>query len=312
MLIWNSLDEIPADLGGTALTIGKYDALHLGHAALLHDLVEAAEDSGITSVVVTFNRHPFEVLHPERVPQPIVGPHQKAYQLAEAGVDAMLNLAFDDALAAMSAEDFVVKVLLEKLSAEIVMVGEGFRFGAGGAGDCTQLAELSRQHGFAFKAVAPFELDGEVISTSAVRTALDAGDIAKANALLGRPHVTTGVVQHGLKIGRTIGFPTANIDRNAEGYLPLDGVYAGWMYVDGLRLPTAISIGINETFQAVPRLAEAFVLDSTGLDLYDKLVTLEYVEFIRPAAKFDGVESLVAEINRDLVKIRQVLGITQP
>jgi riboflavin kinase/FMN adenylyltransferase len=117
------------------------------------------------------------------------------------------------------------------------------------------------------------------------------------------------VIEHGLKIGRTIGFPTANMSRDCEGFLPLDGVYAGWLQVDGEKLPAAHSVGINETFQAVPRLVESFVLDRKDLDLYDKTVTLEYVEFIRPAAKFDGVESLVAEINRDIEKIRVALGI---
>ena len=112
-----------------------------------------------------------------------------------------------------------------------------------------------------------------------------------------------------MKIGRTIGFPTANIARDCEGYLPVDGVYAGWMHVDGQKLPTAISIGINETFQAVPRLAEAFVLDRKDLDLYDKVVDLEYVGFVRPAAKFNGVEDLVASINNDIAKIRVLLGI---
>lgn len=309
MQIWNSLADVPADLSGSAVTIGKYDAIHLGHQALLNDLVETAEDQALTSVVVTFNRHPFEVLHPERVPLPIVGQHQKLYHLAEAGVDAVLNLEFDEALASMNADEFVRQILVDRLGAKVVMVGEGFRFGAGGSGDCEQLAQLAAKYQFKFKAIAPYEIDGQVISTSAIRNALDAGDIMTAANFLGRPHLTTGLVQHGLKIGRTIGFPTANIDRNAEGYLPLDGVYAGWMFVDGQRLPTAISIGINETFQAVPRLAEAFVLDHTGLDLYDKLVTLEYVAFVRPAAKFDGVESLVAEINRDLVKIREILQL---
>ena len=141
-----------------------------------------------------------------------------------------------------------------------------------------------------------------------MRDYLDRGNIAKTTELLGRPHLTTGVVEHGLKIGRTIGFPTANMSRDAEGYLPVDGVYAGWLYADDERYPAALSVGINETFQAVPRLIEAHVIDRTDLDLYDKVVSLEYVEYVRPAAKFDGVESLVAEINRDLDKCRQILG----
>jgi riboflavin kinase/FMN adenylyltransferase len=130
-----------------------------------------------------------------------------------------------------------------------------------------------------------------------------------AATLLGRNHINTGVIEHGLKIGRTIGFPTANMSRDCEGFLPRDGVYAGWLYVEDNKYPAAHSVGINETFQAVPRLVESFVIDApAGLDLYDKTVTLEYVEFIRPAAKFDGVEALVAEINRDIEKIRKVLG----
>jgi riboflavin kinase/FMN adenylyltransferase len=309
MQLWNALSEVPADFGATAVTIGKYDAIHLGHTFLLNKLNAAASQRAIRSVVVTFNQHPLEVLQPGKAPLPILGPTQKLHRLEECGVDAVLNLDFTPELAAMSPEQFVQHILVDALHAEVVMVGEGFRFGAGAKGDCGTLAGLAQQHGFGFEAVARYVLDGEVVSTSAIRNALDAGDISQAAKLLGRPHLTTGTVEHGLKIGRTIGFPTANISRDAEGYLPLDAVYAGWMHVDGEKLPTAISIGINETFQAVPRLAEAFVIDRTGLDLYDKLVTLEYVQFIRPAAKFTGVEDLVAEINRDIEKIRTVLEI---
>ncbi len=309
MEIWNSLQEVPSDFGPVALTIGKYDAIHLGHAYLLNQLTDAAGKHGIKSVVVTFNQHPLEVLKPGGAPLPILGARQKNHRIEECGIDAVLNLDFSPELAAMPAETFVKSILVDTLKAKSVMVGEGFRFGAGATGDCQMLASLASQFGFEFKAVERYILDGTVVSTSAIRNALDAGDIAHAARLLGRPHLTTGLVEHGLKIGRTIGFPTANISREAEGYLPLDGVYAGWMHVDGQRLPTAISIGINETFQAVPRLAEAFVLDHTGLDLYDKLVTLEYVAFVRKAEKFTGVEDLVAEINRDIEKIRVALEI---
>ncbi len=309
MQIWNSIQDVPGNFGPAAVTIGKYDAIHLGHAFLLNQLTDAASAHGIKSVVVTFNQHPLEVLKPGAAPLPILGAMQKNHRIEECGVDAILNLDFTPELAAMSAETFVQSILVDTLQAKSVMVGEGFRFGAGASGDCQTLASLAAHHGFDFKAIERYVLDGEVVSTSAIRNALDAGDIAHAAKLLGRPHLTTGTVEHGLKIGRTIGFPTANISRNAEGYLPLDGVYAGWMHVDGQSLPTAISIGINETFQAVPRLAEAFVLDHTGLDLYDKLVTLEYVQFVRKAAKFNGVEDLVGEINRDLEKIRVALAI---
>ncbi|NCA08396.1 MAG: hypothetical protein EBS85_06710 [Micrococcales bacterium] len=147
-----------------------------------------------------------------------------------------------------------------------------------------------------------------MVSTSRIRNLLLEGKVALAAKLLGRLHSTTGLIEHGLKIGREIGFPTANMSRDAEGFLPKDAVYAGWLYADGERYMTALSVGINETFTAVPRLLEAHVLDVTGLDLYDKLITVEYVEFIRNAAKFNGVEDLVAEINRDLDKIRAILS----
>lgn len=309
MLQFDSIGEIPKDFAGSAVTIGKFDALHLGHQFLLHELQELADEHALQSVVVTFDRHPLDTLKPGQAPGSIIGNLQKKFHLSEAGVDTLVTLEFDEKLAALSAEQFVEEILVAKLHAKVVVVGHGFRFGANGEGDCELMARLAAKHSFLFKELNPFEVDGEIVSATRIREYLDRGDIASAQKLLGRPHVTTGKVEHGLKIGRTIGFPTANIDRNCEGYLPLDGVYAGWMHVDGEQLPTAISIGINETFQAVPRLAEAFVLDRKDLDLYDKVVNLEYVGFIRPAAKFNGVEDLVAEINRDIAKIRTVLGL---
>lgn len=309
MLQFDSIGEIPKDFAGSAVTIGKFDALHLGHQFLLHELQELAEQHALQSVVVTFDRHPLDTLRPGQAPGSIVGNLQKRFHLAEAGVDTLVTLQFDEKLASLSAEQFVEEILVAKLNARVVVVGHGFRFGANGEGDCELMARLAAKHAFVFKELKPFQVDGEVVSATRIREYLDRGDIASAQKLLGRPHLTTGKVEHGLKIGRTIGFPTANIDRNCEGYLPLDGVYAGWMHLNGERMPTAISIGINETFQAVPRLAEAFVLDRKDLDLYDKVVNLEYVSFIRPAAKFNGVEDLVAEINRDIDKIRTVLGL---
>lgn len=309
MLQFDSIGEIPKDFAGSAVTIGKFDALHLGHQFLLHELQELAEQHALQSVVVTFDRHPLDTLRPGQAPGSIVGNLQKRFHLAEAGVDTLVTLQFDEKLASLSAEQFVEEILVAKLNAKLVVVGHGFRFGANGEGDCELMARLAAKHAFVFKELKPFQVDGEVVSATRIREYLDRGDIASAQKLLGRPHLTTGKVEHGLKIGRTIGFPTANIDRNCEGYLPLDGVYAGWMHLNGERMPTAISIGINETFQAVPRLAEAFVLDRKDLDLYDKVVNLEYVSFIRPAAKFNGVEDLVAEINRDIDKIRTVLGL---
>lgn len=304
---WTSTSSVTLSPQGSAVTIGKYDAIHIGHQEIFRRLVEVAGTYALTSVVLTFSGHPNSVLDPERVPRPIIGPKLRAEYIAATGIDATFTLDFDRALAELSASDFVKHYLVETLRAKIVIVGEGFKFGAHGSGDCDTLRELAKEFGFEVIEVPSHRLNGEVVSTTAVRHALERGDVATAAELLGRNHLTRGVIEHGLKIGRTIGFPTANMERSAEGYLPLDGVYAGWLVDGENRYPAAISIGINETFQAVPRLAEAFVLDRKDLDLYDHVVDFEYVGFVRATEKFNGADELIEAINRDIDKVREIL-----
>jgi riboflavin kinase/FMN adenylyltransferase len=308
MIIVGSTKEIPAGLPESSVTIGKFDGIHLGHQQLIAETIESAEEHSLIPVVVTFDRHPHSILSPGTEPQALIGPMQKAELLEEAGIELVLNLPFDEYLSKLTPEQFVKTVLVDSLKARIVTIGEGFRFGVDQQGDVETLRNLGVQLGFMVKVIPNYLVDGEVVSTSKIRSLLLEGNVVTAAKLLGRLHSTRGVIEHGLKIGRQIGFPTANMSRSAEGFLPLDGVYAGWLYADGERYMTALSVGINETFEAVPRLVEAHVIDQQGLDLYDKVITLEYVDFIRHAAKFDGVESLVAEINRDLDKIRALLS----
>lgn len=309
MLTLTSLSLIPDDLGPTAVTIGKFDCLHLGHQALFTEVIDAASDLNLLPTVVTFDRHPDHLLRPERAKLPVLGAGQKSHLISGFGISAMLQLEFNQALADLSPEQFVRQILIEGLGAELVLVGEGFRFGNQGSGNFQTLSALGLSSGFEVREVKPVQVDGQVVSTTRVREQLDAGNVKLVNQMLGRVHEVSGMVEHGLKIGRKIGFPTANLARDSEGYLPLDGVYAGWLIADGVRYPAAHSVGINETFQAVPRLVESHVLDETELDLYDQVVQLEFVDFVRPVAKFDGVESLVAQINLDLVVVREQLGL---
>lgn len=309
MLQWNSSSPVMLSPRGSAVTIGKYDAIHIGHQEIFSRLVEAARNQQLTSVVLTFNAHPNSVLDPGRVPLSILGPKLRAQYISETGIDATYTLDFDQALADLGAREFVKLYLVDILKAKFVVVGEGFRFGSHGSGNCDTLRELASEFGFEVVEMPNKLLDGEVVSTTAVREALEGGNVEKAAKLLGRNHLTRGVIEHGLKIGRTIGFPTANMAREAEGYLPLDGVYAGWL-IDGTEsYPAAISIGINETFQAVPRLAEAFVLDRNDLDLYGHTVDFEYVGFVRATEKFNGADALIQAINRDLNVVRRILGL---
>ena len=309
MLTLTSLSELPSGHGPTAVTIGKFDCIHLGHQALFTEIVDAATNLNLVPTVVTFDRHPDHLLRPERAKLPILGPGQKANLISGFGVATMLQLEFNQDLADLSPEQFVKQILIQGLNAKLVLVGEGFRFGNQGSGNFELLKSLGDEHGFEVSEVKRVQVDGEVVSTTLVRELLDLGNVKLVNRMLGRVHEVSGMVEHGLKIGRKIGFPTANIARDAEGYLPLDGVYAGWLIADGIHYPAAHSVGINETFQAVPRLVESHVLDETELDLYDKVVSLEFVDFVRPAAKFDGVEALVHQINLDLDVVRNQLGL---
>lgn len=306
---YSALSDVSSDIGKTAVTIGKFDCLHLGHQSLFANLIEAANKDSLVPTVVTFDRHPDHLLRPDRAKRPIIGKTQKHSLIESLGAEVLIELEFNQALASKTPEEFVKEILVDTLHAQVVMVGEGFRFGNQGLGDTQTLRDLGGQFGFSVSEIKPVEIDGETVSTTRVRNLLDEGNVSAVTKLLGRVHVAVGVVEHGLKIGRKIGFPTANLSREAEGYLPLDGVYSGWLVSEGIRYPAAHSVGINETFQAVPRLVESHVLDETELDLYDKVVTLEFIDFVRPVAKFDGVESLVAQINLDLEVVRQQLGM---
>ena len=309
MQTFRTLRDVPSNLSDTAVTIGKFDCLHLGHQSLFAELIAYARENQLAPTIVTFDRHPDHLLRPDRAKAPILGRNQKHEMLNQSGADYLLELEFKQELADKTPEQFAKQILVDTLRAKMVMVGEGFRFGNQGSGNSQTLRELGQLYGFEVREVNPVEVDGEIVSTTRVRELLDQGDVATVARLLGRVHVAVGVVEHGQKIGRKIGFPTANLSREAEGYLPLDGVYSGWLVSEGVRYPAAHSVGINETFQAVPRLVESHVLDETDLDLYDKVVTLEFVDFVRPVEKFDGVDSLVGQINLDLEVVRKQLGL---
>ncbi|MFZ9744353.1 MAG: riboflavin biosynthesis protein RibF [Aquiluna sp.] len=297
---------LPQDHADTAVTIGKFDAIHLGHQQLLHELVEISEEAGLAAAVVTFDRHPNSVLQPNSVPHQIIGQGQKDAILESLGVDVLSVLQFDQALADLSPEAFVQQHLVP-LRARVVLVGEGFRFGRGGEGDFEVLRQLGVQHGFQARQARNVEVNGQKISTSEIRKLLEQGRIETANLLLGRNHSTTGVVEHGRKLGRKLGYPTANLSRDAEGMLPADGVYAGYLISDGVRYPAAHSIGTNDSIEAVPRLLESHVIGRDDLDLYDKTVICEYVAQVRGWAKFDSVEALTDQIASDVKRAAELL-----
>jgi riboflavin kinase/FMN adenylyltransferase len=312
VIVFRSPAEVPRDFGPSAVAIGKFDGVHAGHRAVIARLNEAAAASGSRSVAVTFDRNPLAVLRPDRCPENVVTVERKLELLGELGLDATLVLTFDEELAARSAEDFVIDILVNALQVSEVLVGQDFRFGRGGAGTPDLLRELGPVHGFTVEVVDDVFLPGSPrrVSSTWIRELLVAGDVAEAARVLGRNPDVRGVVVHGLKRGRELGFPTANLSTIVDAFVPADGVYAGWLvdHDTGIRHPSAISVGTNPTFDDVlERQVEAHVLDETGLDLYGHDVTVEFVERLRGMVAYEGIEKLMAQMALDVSDARRVL-----
>ncbi|HYP73219.1 MAG TPA: bifunctional riboflavin kinase/FAD synthetase [Microbacterium sp.] len=319
MIVFHDPAEVPAGFGPSVVAIGKFDGVHSGHRAVVDRARVAAAEASARVVAVTFDRNPLSLLRPELCPEPLSSVDQKLALLADAGVDATLVLRFDAALAALEPREFVEHVLVDALDVEILMVGDDFRFGRGGAGDPALLIELGREFGFEVDVVGDVQGGGRRVSSSWVRDLLSAGDVESAARLLGRPHAVQGEVVHGLKRGRELGFPTANLTTDAEGFVPADGVYAGWLVdldVEGsashvvTRYPAAISVGTNPTFDDVAvRQVEAYVLDESGLDLYGHRVQIRFTHRIRGMVAFEGVERLIAQMADDVIRVRAALDV---
>ncbi len=321
MRIWRSLDDVPSDLGRTVLIIGNFDGVHLGHRHVVRRARELADADGLEVVAVTFDPHPMAVLRPEHAPPALTDLERRSALLAEAGVDDVFVIAFSREIAAWSPQEFVDRVLVEGLHAAVVVVGANFRFGAKAAGDVAMLTEAGRLAGGerAFR-VEGVELDGgpQVWSSTYIRTCLAGGDVEGAAEALGRPHALVGRVVRGDRRGRELGYPTANVPPGRLA-APADGVYAGWLTVldadadadaGATPLPAAISVGSNPTFDGErDRRVEAYVLDRTDLELYDRLVEVSFVARIRGMVRFDGVDALVETMRQDVLQTRELLSI---
>ncbi|SDS68741.1 bifunctional riboflavin kinase/FAD synthetase [Jiangella sp. DSM 45060] len=308
---WTDLDQVPPGFGPSVVTIGNFDGVHLGHRQVLTRMVADAAAAGAQSVAVTFDPHPRRLHRPEDAPPLITGVRDKLELLASTGLDAVLVQPYTWEFARQSPEEFVRRFLVDGLRAVTVVVGRDVRFGWQNAGDLSTMLELGSRHGFTVEVIPEVTTpDGaRRWSSTWVRELLRSGDVAGAAEILGRPHRLRGVVVEGDKRGRDLGFPTANLASDADGLVPADGVYAGWLSrPSGDRLPAAISIGTNPTFAGESRRVEAYVLGRTDLDLYGDEILLEFVERLRPTLKFDSVDDLIATMHDDVAKARVVLG----
>jgi riboflavin kinase/FMN adenylyltransferase len=287
------------------VVIGVFDGVHKGHQELLNRAKAVADGREI--IVLTFDPHPTTVFAPDRAPSMLTTLPDRVELLKIHGADQVAVMKFNEKFAAMSPEDFVKGVLVDQLRASTVIVGKNFTYGYKAAGNVDSLIQSGMTHNFTVDAQELNSDNGEVISSSRIRTLVIEGSVEDARLLLGRPHRLDGVVVHGEKRGREIGYPTANLGNIDGQTIPADGVYAGWLTVGINFWPAAISIGTNPTFEGERgRQVEAYALDQEGLELYDKNASIEFGWRLRPTLKFDGLEPLLVQMKIDCDQARKL------
>jgi riboflavin kinase/FMN adenylyltransferase len=297
---------LPDAVAGGVAVVGNFDGVHRGHLALIQQARELAISLGGPLVVVTFDPHPLQLLAPERFLPQLTTSDDRASLLREAGADVVVTLQTDRELLDLSAKAFFQKIIGERLRARGVVEGFNFRFGKDRQGDLEMLRSWCAEKAMAFRIVEPFAHQGVAISSSSARTALEAGDIDAATALLGRNFHVHGMVVEGAKRGRTIGFPTANLG-DVQTLLPADGVYAVRAIVDGRAWPAAANIGPNPTFGENARKIEVHLIDFVG-DLYGRSIRVEFARRLRSTRPFASVEALIAQVKADVQDARELLA----
>jgi riboflavin kinase/FMN adenylyltransferase len=311
---WYGLDEVPAGWGQSVVTIGVFDGVHRGHQRDLARAVEIGRQLSLPVVVVTFDPHPDEVIRPGCHPALLSSARRRAELLTAQGVAAVCVLPFTLEFSRLVPDEFVRTVLVDRLHAAAVVVGEDFRFGHKAAGDVQLLAKLGEKYDFTTEGLPLLVDEGQTISSSSIRQLLEAGEVSAAAHLLGRPHRVEGTVIRGHQRGRNLGFPTANLETPAHTAIPADGIYAGWLSRlddagnDTERWPAAISIGTNPTFGEGARTVEAYALDRDDLDLYGVHVAIDFAHRLRGTLRFDSVDALVEQMRKDVDLSRKLVG----
>jgi riboflavin kinase/FMN adenylyltransferase len=302
MRIARGLESVPPEARPSAVALGIFDGVHLGHRAILGTALTRARADGLEAVACTFDPHPMEVLQPDRAPRPITTLEERLALIGETGMDTVVVLTFTRELAAVEPEAFVKEVLLERLRAREIVVGYNHRFGRGARGDARLLQELAPRMGFQAHVVPPMTVEGAPVSSSEIRAALLRGDVIRAARDLGRPYSIAGPVTSGAGRGRTLGFPTANVE-SERPVLVARGVYRGRMLVDDAAHPAVVNVGVRPTFGETTLAVEAHLLDFSG-DLYGRRVRLEFLERLREEMRFPSVEALKAQVARDIESAR--------
>ncbi len=294
-------------LNASVVTIGNFDGVHVGHQKIINRAKFAADRLQLPLVVVSFDPHPGKVLYPEKAPKLIKTRKQKRDLLRKMGVDYFYVVNFTPSFARKSPEEFVDEVLIDSLGTKEVYVGFNFAFGSNRSGDVEFLKHQGKIKGFNVFPIEPVTIEGEIVSSSAIRLLLEEGQVRKANRFLGRYYYLEGIVIHGRQIGRKIGFPTANIITENE-LVPRLGVYATYTRLNGDDLPGITNIGYKPTFGSEKIIVETHIFNFER-EIYGELIEVKFVDFIRPERKFGNVDELVKEIKANCEQCKKILGV---
>ena len=305
MIVVTRIEDLSDTITGSAITIGNFDGVHLGHAKLLQRVRDRAAAANLLAVALTFDPHPRQVLSPQSAPPAITLVEHKLECFEASGIQVAVVLPFTRELAAREPGDFVREVLVEGLCLRHLVIGYDYAFGKGRKGNFELLSALGQQYGFGVERLDPVIINGAVVSSTRIRDMVQAGKVWDVRPLLGRFHQVRGKVAHGFKRGRKLGFPTANVAVRDE-LVPLPGVYAVWVETGGAIRPGVANIGRNPTFGEFEMTVEAHILDFKG-KLYDQPIRVHFVQRIRSEKKFSGPEELIARIREDIGLARMIL-----
>jgi len=306
MIVVNRVEDIHEALSGVCLTIGNFDGVHMGHAKLLQRVHDRALATSLVSVALTFDPHPRRVLLGHAAPPAITMLEHKLECIEASGVQVAVVLPFTRELAAQEPETFVREVLVEGLFLKQLVIGYDYAFGKGRKGNFELLSALGQKYDFSVERLDPVIINGAVVSSTRIRDMVQAGKVWDVRPLLGRFHQVRGIVAHGQKRGRQLGFPTANVALRDE-LVPLTGVYAVWVEVEGMIRPGVANIGRNPTFGEFEMSVEAHILDYKG-KIYDQPIRVHFVQRIRSEKKFSGPDELVVRIREDIGLARMILA----
>jgi riboflavin kinase / FMN adenylyltransferase len=306
MKLLQSVEELSSVNGPIHLAIGVFDGIHLGHQSVINRAITAAARGGDTSVVLTFHPHPVRVLRPEKAPRLLTSTRHKTVLIEQLGVNALLIQEFSLAFSRTPPRDFVLQLLTHAKRLQTICVGEGWSFGANRSGSVDLLRELAASEGFTLDIVEPVIVDGDVVSSTRVREAVERGELEHAAKLLGRPFTVLGTVTKGNHLGRQLGFPTANLRAHNEQFPP-NGVYAVKAWHKTKEYGGVVNIGIRPTLEQTKgeRILEIHLFDFDQ-DIYGDEVEVSFLEYLRPEKKFDGLAQLKEQIGRDAAVAREI------